>query len=223
MAALRPRTASASRSDPFFRAGNFCYRDCAGEPQHAPGGRRSLNSERPEAARRVEALPAELPFVARCCVAALLRCCCFRCCCALARGDSCCKGTTGLEWATRARLLSTRQVAASSPAFSFHFPAPGLPAFQPFLTCCVTSSPRAAHFPSSISHPSTHPPIHTPSLAHRALSSSSCSHASSRRRCPTPALRVLCCLVLGRPRGPGRSAANGPSRCERVKTSKDSR
>jgi hypothetical protein len=158
MAALRPRTASASRSDPFFRAGNFCYRDCAGEPQHAPGGRRSLNSERPEAARRVEALPAELPFVARCCVAALLRCCCFRCCCALARGDSCCKGTTGLEWATRARLLSTRQVAASSPAFSFHFPAPGLPAFQPFLTCCVTSSPRAAHFPSSISHPSTHPP-----------------------------------------------------------------
>jgi hypothetical protein len=221
MAALRPRTASASRSDPFFRAGNFCYRDCAGEPQHAPGGRRSLNNKTPEAARRVEARPAELPFVAGCCVAASLRCCCSRCCCALARRDSCCKGTTGLEWATHAKLLSTRQVAASLlqlSASTFQ-----LPAFQP----SSLSSPAASRHPPrqhTFHLPSrTHPPIHPPSLAHRALSSSSCSHASSRRRCPTPALRVLCCLVLGRPCGPGRSAANGPSRCERVKTSKDSR
>jgi hypothetical protein len=159
MAALRPRTASASRSDPFFRAGNFCYRDCAGEPQHAPGGRRSLNNKTPEAARHVGARPAELPFVAGCCVAASLRCCCSRCCCALAHRDSCCKGTTGLEWATRAKLLSTRQVAASLlqlSASTFQ-----LPAFQP----SSLSSPAASRHPPGQHtfhlapiHPSTHPP-----------------------------------------------------------------
>jgi hypothetical protein len=160
MAALRPRTASASRSDPFFRAGNFCYRDCAGEPQHAPGGRRSLNNKTPEAARRVEALPAELPFVARCCVAASLRCCCSRCCCALARGDSCCKGTTGLEWATRARLLSTRQVAASLLQLSAStFQPSSLPAFRPFLTPAASRHLLQQHtLHLAPIHPSIHPP-----------------------------------------------------------------
>jgi hypothetical protein len=161
MAALRPRTASASRSDPFFRAGNFCYRDCAGEPQKAPGGRRSQNTERQEAwscapSRSAACRAAFCGQVLRRCVAALLllllllrpRC------------DSCCKGTTGLEWATRARLLSTRQVAASLLQLSAStFQPSSLPAFRPFLTPAASRHLLQQHtLHLAPIHPSIHPP-----------------------------------------------------------------
>jgi hypothetical protein len=178
MAALRPRTASVPRSGPFFRAGNFCYRDSAGEPLKAPGRRRHDRGFRPALYR------------ARClrrrrCSVVVPSCC--RAAAARPHRDSCCKGTTGLEWATGAKLLSTRQVAAFSPAFSFQLPACSLqlPSLQPTF-------PRLRHvIPSTL--------IRWPASSLAQLALSWRSHAPSRcRRLTLHAVCVLSCLQRGR-------------------------